>query len=606
MITNIQILNNIAQVISKNTIAIFCGAGVSFNSGLPLANSLRNYILKKLGINNYEIDILNNSSYPFEAFMELLENEASIEEILAIFKNGKPNTNHYLIAELAKRGFITNILTTNFDLLFETAFNNSGLKKGYHYNVFLNENDFEKINWCDNKIKLIKIHGCVSKKDELAVTMKQVATRKHCQCKLEVINKFFSKSINNNIIVLGYSCSDIFDISPQIQNLDKDKSYIYLIDHHKQSNCNENVNIIEEISMNVEKNPFTKYDGKRIKINTDTLIKCIWESLIKKPYKKIYYPQISWPYTIDKWYNKTINENTLCFKSLIIARLLYNIGQYKLSLDHFQKAINDALYFNHPKAVSSEMGNMGMALNALGDYYQARLLLEKSLSICRKMGNIQGEISQLQALGNLFRNLGDFNSAKENLLKAKVLSEQHNEKFSLGTTLGNLALVYNETGEYSMALQCSIKGLEISRDVGNKQAEGSQLCSIGNSHLLMGNVDIAYKYLMESLSVTQSIGDKQGECMVLLDLAGYYLNIFNIDKGLEYSYLSLKISEELGFKQIEGMAYYNIGSIFLSVRDKVYAIQNLEKAMSILSQICDSNHKYIDLTIVNLIKSRLL
>lgn len=101
-----KLFNYIAKSISGKNISIFCGAGISFNSGLPLATDLVKNILAALDIKEADASIILNSNIPFEFFIETIRNEVSVDEILEIFSNGEPNTNHELIAELVKAGFI--------------------------------------------------------------------------------------------------------------------------------------------------------------------------------------------------------------------------------------------------------------------------------------------------------------------------------------------------------------------------------------------------------------------------------------------------------------------------------------------------------------------
>jgi hypothetical protein len=63
------------QELIRGDLAIFCGAGISLNSGLPLANQLKWHILEKLADNKVDIkDIeeIYEAPLPFEAFMETI------------------------------------------------------------------------------------------------------------------------------------------------------------------------------------------------------------------------------------------------------------------------------------------------------------------------------------------------------------------------------------------------------------------------------------------------------------------------------------------------------------------------------------------------------
>ena len=127
--------------------AIFCGAGISRNSGLPLANDLKQSILGKLPIDKKDIDEVMNSNLPFEAFMEILSENTNISKIIDIFKRGEPNTNHIMIARFCKKGYLRTIFTTNFDLLIENALEKEGLRENVDFKRYFNEEHFSEIDY---------------------------------------------------------------------------------------------------------------------------------------------------------------------------------------------------------------------------------------------------------------------------------------------------------------------------------------------------------------------------------------------------------------------------------------------------------------------------
>ncbi|HXD93906.1 MAG TPA: SIR2 family protein [Bacteroidia bacterium] len=278
-----QILDNNIQSLTEKfrngNVSVFCGAGISFNSGLPLANTLLQTILLSLGINPIQQQIILNSGLPFESFIQTLADETDVTPLLDLFSLGKPNLNHEFLAELIKAGLIKTVLTTNFDLLLEKALENLGLEKDIDFSIFTTEKEFGAIDW-DKKThcRIIKIHGCVSNQDEMAITLGKVAKRTITQNKKSIIDMFFSKSVNENILVLGYSCSDIFDISPQIESISMERAEIIFVDH----SLDKKVCFSEFISKKIANNPFSKFSGVRIKANTDTLIEFLWEQFVPR------------------------------------------------------------------------------------------------------------------------------------------------------------------------------------------------------------------------------------------------------------------------------------------------------------------------------------
>ena len=97
-------IDKLVDKIQNNELLVFCGAGISFNSGLPLANQLKCFILGELGLQTEDIDCLMKSNIPFEGFMQcLVENSGmmGISEIIDIFRNPQlhPTNTHFGLAD---------------------------------------------------------------------------------------------------------------------------------------------------------------------------------------------------------------------------------------------------------------------------------------------------------------------------------------------------------------------------------------------------------------------------------------------------------------------------------------------------------------------------
>lgn len=592
-----KLFNYIAKSISGKNISIFCGAGISFNSGLPLATDLVKNILAALDIKEADASIILNSNIPFEFFIETIRNEVSVDEILEIFSNGEPNTNHELIAELVKAGFIKTILTTNFDSLIEKALENKGLQRGIHFEVYSTEEEFGKVNWKDEKVRVVKLHGCISNKDEMAITLNAVARKTITQNKNNIIKTFFSKQINPNVIVIGYSCSDLFDISPQIELIEENNSEVFFIEH--VSNANDFRE--EDVGIKQFKNPFQSFKGKRINISADLFVKRIWESLISDCYQ-FKSSSLSWTKNINDWMNLAIESNSHGVKHHLPARLYYNIGEYEYSVKYCEKGIALAQKEENQITFYSELGNLGMAFNALGKYKEAKRCLEESANACHDIGNMQGEIAQLQSLGNVYRNLGEFDSAIKVYNRAVMLAEKE-DLFGLSTSLGNLASIYTQTEQPDEALRCLEKGLKIALHIGNKQSEGSMLCSIGIAHFQKGDYEKAIQFIQDSINKTRLIGDRQGECMALLNLSNVNLQTEEFDKCIENASASLQLAKMIGGKQSEGGATYNIGSAYFFKGESKTAIPYLKKAIEIFLKIYGQEHRHTQMAIKGLIRA---
>jgi len=581
-----DIINIITSKIKNQEIAIFCGAGISYNSGLPLVNNLLRYILNVIEVNEIDSEKILQSNLPFEAFIQTLSGESDVNDLLDIFSKGKPNNTHRFIALLIKLGFVKNIITTNFDTLIEQALSEIGFEKENHFDVYSSDKDFEKIDWDYTRIKIIKIHGCISNKDEMEITLDLIARRFISQNKHNIISSFFSKKINQNVLFLGYSCSDLFDITPQINSILNNQSEIIFIEH----SVDDTNFCVEEVSKKEFKNPFYKYKGLRFYVNTDILVNKFWEKFSSEDYPTYPLVNIDWKTNINAWIIKGIKYSE-AIKNQLKAKLFYDIGEYNISIETWEQGLAIAQKEKNQLFFYAQLGNLGMAFNAIGKFNEAKKCLEESSKACKDIGNIQGEISQLQALGNIYRNLGDFENAITVFERAVFLAEDHFLE-SLCPSLGNLATVYNQTKNFEKALDVLQKGLAIALTTGNKQSEGSMLTSIGIALFQKGNYKKATEFILRSIEVTKQIGDKQGECMALHNLSNFSLQFQEFDNCIKYSTQCLTIALEINIKPSEAAALYNIGSAYFFKGNQNLAVQNLEKSVEINNEIFGLNHSH--------------
>jgi tetratricopeptide (TPR) repeat protein len=177
---------------------------------------------------------------PFEAWLELFVGNSKFYNMdhyfLDIFasKEFTPNTNHYLIAELVKRGIVSEVYTVNFDCLIERALSDVGLSINKDYSVVYNSKGFDSTRVNDLP-QVIKLHGSAVDFESICITIHSIARQEDLSSRNRMIDKMMKCDDCNKLLILGYSCSDFFDILPSIESSKEPHCEIYFMNHQNNS-----------------------------------------------------------------------------------------------------------------------------------------------------------------------------------------------------------------------------------------------------------------------------------------------------------------------------------------------------------------------------------
>lgn len=228
-----EIVSAICQLIEEKKLGFWCGAGISKNSGLPDANQLSLAIINKLSIRQQHLGTLVDQKLPLEFYIGLLfDNED--REIVNVFRRGAPNANHFIIGELASRGYVPAVLTTNFDLLLEKAIRTLGRTLGLEsdYELVCDERHFINLSQASDNARftLVKIHGSISNERSIRSSLRVLSSNAFVESRRPALEYMLCNAKIPYVLVLGYSFSDNFDINKLIPTLKKTKCKLLLSD----------------------------------------------------------------------------------------------------------------------------------------------------------------------------------------------------------------------------------------------------------------------------------------------------------------------------------------------------------------------------------------
>lgn len=213
-----------------------------------------------------------------------------------------------------------------------------------------------------------------------------------------------------------------------------------------------------------------------------------------------------------------------------------NLGEYESALDYYQQALAiPPPYFTEYRGAM--LFNAGRLYQALGQYELALKFYQESLEISREpvllvfdsrgaIGNIGGEVRNLNAIGSIYSRQGKYELAlqsyQQSLEVLKTIDDKTDKKSLEAGTLHNIGVVYLKQGKYELALDFLQQALTIIQPLGRKQSEWVILHNLGKTYYESGNYELAGKFYQQALLTAQEFGDKDDQGYILKNI-GYLL-----------------------------------------------------------------------------------
>jgi tetratricopeptide (TPR) repeat protein/NAD-dependent SIR2 family protein deacetylase len=609
----------------EEKIAIFCGAGISLSSGLPLAKDIRQAILDGTRMENQDIERITSKEFPLEVLIKTIADFVEIEDLVRTFSFASPNKDHILIAELARRGIVKLVLTTNFDDCIEKALELRGLSLGKDYLILYRNEDFEKFDQYSktDKILIVKLHGSSHDPSSVKATINQVASKSVYKGKRDVIERAFRNGNHGTVVILGYSFSDIFDINPAIETLEYSSKSVVIIDHSKHSGIQ-----IEDVNKQSAKNPFKTFKGFRIKTDTDTFVNSIMELIGSNEFINYVVRPITWTNYAKSFFdlidkkdptlNFTLAGECLHMVSELNSAIKYHLkalhtsrnlslyrnvarssthlancygalGNMKRAVELHSEALNIATANNAESEKIGARGNLAQDYFRMGEYRIGFELISSNIDLSKKMGNNDMLAFSFNQLGQYYLYTGDVENALTNFVESLELAERLGDLGLQFTNLGNIAGVYRERKDYERSLDYYNKALTMATDVGNIPDIAECNGVIGSIYRLQKNYKSAIDRLEGSRKTASMISDMPEEAYCLKELGSCYCEMGDDDKCISYSQRALEEFQSLNDRDNVARVLGNMGVYYLNhdqdEKAKEYFLEGLRIAESIGSKL---------------------
>jgi len=246
-----------------------------------------------------------------------------------------------------------------------------------------------------------------------------------------------------------------------------------------------------------------------------------------------------------------------------LGMALQFIGQVRKSIEYFQKALESARENKNRQGEGAWLGNLGLAYADLGQARKAIEYYEQALLIAREISDRKNEGADLGNLGLAYAALGQARKAIEYYEQALLIAREISDRKNEGADLGNLGSAYAALGEARKAIEYYEQALLIAREISDRKNEGNHLGNLGSAYAALGEARKAIEFHEQALLIAREIGDRRGEGADLGNLGSAYAALGEARKAIEFHEQALLIAREIGDKNTEAKVLMNIGQVYL-------------------------------------------
>ena len=241
----------------------------------------------------------------------------------------------------------------------------------------------------------------------------------------------------------------------------------------------------------------------------------------------------------------------------------------------------------------------GQYYEAIGDFPQAQVAIERALMACRDEDDIVGQARCLAQLGSVARRPGDYEDAKDWYNQSLALFQEQEtysdeETQALAQALEGLGTVCRQQGDFDQAKDYYERALVLNRAGGNRKGEAEVLSDLGVIAYYQRHFADALPYHRQALKIRRAIGDRAGEGLSLYNLALASQETGDYGQAQEYFSAALSIQRAIGNRWEEGNILNALGFLYHYLGDLSKARRCLEQGLQLSQEIGDkSGQAYI-------------
>ncbi|MFX1537161.1 MAG: tetratricopeptide repeat protein, partial [Promethearchaeota archaeon] len=551
----------------------------------------------------------------FEQLMEYLQ--YSIDPHLGVLNNyakcKSPNQNHLFLAQMLLQNHV--VLTTNFDSLIEHALLKLGASRKQIKPIIYRE-DWQALSKAvlrilkRRKYRVYKLHGSLidicyntDTRDSLQATLAQITRGKGEALQLEPWKRELLSLIfqNHDVVVLGYSGLDDFDILPTMWAIPSPKRILWISHDSARPPTQARIEVVQtrnspitpqsssnsdRVGQNLLK--FAQYQTRqptqlfRIRVHTGQLLEWLWHR-----YVPLHQPIVSTTPCPNDIFSLPVQlKLSNSEKWFITGQIFINRYLPSQALQAYQNALALAQAEKNQNRQEMCLNNIGNLLVDQNQQKEAFRMYQQALNIAEQMNDLRGKATTLNNMGHLFYSENDIEMALEHYQQALNIAEQMNDLRGKAITLNNMGQLFLDQ-EHSLRRWNIIKTTPLQEDWVHSRV--SRLPKTQRYKKLPKELfNKAFDHYQQAISIFEHLGDLWGKTPVLNNIGLLFHRQEDLEEALDYYQRALTISRRLGNLRGEAITLNNIGLLLHEQNRLEEALRVNQQALILTEQLGDS------------------
>jgi CHAT domain-containing protein/Tfp pilus assembly protein PilF len=280
------------------------------------------------------------------------------------------------------------------------------------------------------------------------------------------------------------------------------------------------------------------------------------------------------------------------FSSVEVVQALLDAGHkevanadYSRNLDALRTAEAIARRIGAERELARTLHATAEVFGVQGKLAPAQRLVEESLRIYERVGDLAGQAEEWNGIGNIKGNLAEIPAALDAYRKAYDLWSSAGDRTGVARALNNLGATHRVLADLDEALTAYEQALSVFESLGDRGRAAVVTNNIGLVHFDRGEYPEALDYCSRSLALQEALGDRYRIAVALNCLGSIHRAQGAYARALDVFHRALKLRQELGDLWGSLETWNNIGTVHFSQGEYRRAIDAYKRALRMNAQM---------------------